>query len=94
MREWPLDLESMTHFKFQGANPTSRRPRNIPGLGVTVSDKLLIWRFQICSFLNALHWEPPRAPYVFYQGVQSVLEGGMGSPGTGFVKACAEWKTD
>ena len=30
----PLVLGSMGHFKFQGANPASRRPRKIPGIGV------------------------------------------------------------
>ena len=33
MREWPLVVElfgSMGHFKFKGANPASRSPRNIP----------------------------------------------------------------
>ena len=29
----PLILHSMGHFKFHGANPASRRPRNIPATG-------------------------------------------------------------
>ena len=30
MRVWPLGVGSRCHFKLKGANPASRRPRNIP----------------------------------------------------------------